>query len=78
MQPSRHSERPATRLKHSPRQAHQAAMPVPVPVLVPSPFPERPYRLAQSHPRHGRSIVRVGDALIGGPVPVVIGGPCSV
>jgi 3-deoxy-7-phosphoheptulonate synthase len=75
MQPSRHSERSTTRrLKHSQRQARHAALPVPVI----TPFPEHPYRLAQSHPRHGRSIVRVGDALIGGSVPVVIGGPCSV
>jgi 3-deoxy-7-phosphoheptulonate synthase len=45
---------------------------------VPPPAQQQPYRLAQRNPAAPRSVVRVGGALIGGPRPVVIGGPCSV
>jgi 3-deoxy-7-phosphoheptulonate synthase len=41
-------------------------------------MPARPYRLAQRHPGQATSVVRVGNARIGGGTPVVIGGPCSV
>ena len=40
--------------------------------------PQRAYRLAQRHASMPRTRVLVGAATIGGPVPVVIGGPCSV
>lgn len=40
--------------------------------------PQRTYRLAQRHAGMPRTRVRVGAATIGGPAPVVIGGPCSV
>ena len=45
---------------------------------VPSAEPTRAYRLAQRRPDQATSVVRVGNALIGGGRPVVIGGPCSV
>jgi 3-deoxy-7-phosphoheptulonate synthase len=38
----------------------------------------RPYKLAQRAARSERTVVRVGDARIGDPKPVLIGGPCSV
>ena len=40
--------------------------------------PAKPYRLVQRFPGQANSMVRVGNVLIGGRLPVVIGGPCSV
>jgi 3-deoxy-7-phosphoheptulonate synthase len=54
-----------------------AAAPKPqAPALVPD--AARPYRLAQRSAQPERTIVRVGQALIGAGEPVLIGGPCSV
>ncbi len=38
----------------------------------------RPYRLASRQARPGRTLVRVGPVVFGGPSTVVIAGPCSV
>ncbi|MDB5059589.1 MAG: 3-deoxy-7-phosphoheptulonate synthase [Chloroflexi bacterium] len=78
MQPSKQIKRPATRLR---RGSHSVHLPTPSPLpptLGPQPVAQRPYRLAQCVPQQPRTVVRVGDALIGGSQPVVIGGPCSV
>jgi len=39
---------------------------------------DKPYRLAARAHRSDDSVVRVGDVLVGGQAPVLIGGPCSV
>src|SRR5947209_1620308 len=39
---------------------------------------ERPYRLARRQAFESRTVVTVGAVRIGGPEPVIIGGPCSV
>lgn len=39
---------------------------------------DRPYRLAAREARPSGSTVRVGDAIFGGPEPVIIAGPCTV
>jgi 3-deoxy-7-phosphoheptulonate synthase len=52
-----------------PAPARDTAAPIP---------PARAYRLAQRSPGQATSRVHVGDVPIGGNLPVVIGGPCSV
>lgn len=44
----------------------------------PPPQHDKPYRLAARAHRTDDSTVRVGDVLVGGRAPVLIGGPCSV
>jgi 3-deoxy-7-phosphoheptulonate synthase len=39
---------------------------------------ERPYRLVRRQASISRTVVQVGAVRIGGPEPVIIGGPCSV
>ena len=39
---------------------------------------KKPYRLASRATRVEDSVVRIGDVAVGGPEPVLIGGPCSV
>lgn len=38
----------------------------------------KPYKLVSRDLKHEDTVVRVGDAEIGGPEPVIIGGPCAV
>jgi 3-deoxy-7-phosphoheptulonate synthase len=39
---------------------------------------ERPYRLVRRQASESRTVVSAGEVRIGGPEPVIIGGPCSV
>jgi 3-deoxy-7-phosphoheptulonate synthase len=93
MQPSRLSKRTAIRLKdnarlaqrprltpiHPPTLASTNSAPTPVSAIpIPPAAPARAYKLVQRSARMERTVVRVGQALIGAGHPVLIGGPCSV
>ena len=67
---------PSATLHAAPARQVVAAAPT-APAPIPA-APSRPYRLGQRSAQPARTIVRVGEARIGGPAPVLIGGPCSV
>ncbi len=89
MQPSRLSKRTAIRLKDTARLARRprlapilapahVAVAGPMPVTSTMPVaPVRAYKLGQRSAQIERTVVRVGQALIGAGRPVLIGGPCS-